>query len=1074
MPETSEPDPLDTTIREHADWVYACARRRVGDDALASDVTQAVFILFWRKRIATSKDANLTRWLYQAVRYCSANALRLRRIRGRHEKEAAVRSMQNQPTTQPAWNDLAPELEGAVDRLREAYRAAILLRFYRQMPLAEVARHLGISEAAAQKRVERALDQLRAILGKKGLSVSSAALGTVLTDQITTPAPAVVIEQCLASAPALAAGVPQTIATGASRMVTLARTKLAAAILVPLLIGSAWIIAAARPSTTSPVQARSPTTAPAGDTAVELPPATFALRGVVLDPSGRPVEGARVWLPPTPYYLGRNQLRETRTDAQGQYTLPGIPMPPPGWGMGAAVIDVPGYALAWNEVTRKLTFTDDLPKECRLSPAKTIEGVVVDDGGKPIASALVMPYFQSWAPLRYGYLPCGPDSPYTARTDADGRFVVDRVPDGCRAHLTVVADGYAAWRSLDGATSDFYPYVAGADRVRVTLYHGGQCTVRLQRQAGPPVPFPKIVASKDDQRPIRSDVTGDDTVVFSGLAPGTYTIRAEGREWLPIEKVKIEPGSKLTLTMTAAEDAPGKVRSIRGRVVDVASGRPLKQGIYVTEQGARAWGNEDCQTNRNGDFAMLLPPGEYDLSTMGWVEGRYQEQRCKLTVPADRDPETIDWKVPGRARVRGVLLDEQGMPVAGTVDFWWPEYVGPDGRFQVDEPNTSHGPQTCFAVDSTKALGTTFLYDRQHRLDEYRLVLRPLATVKGRVVDADGNPIALDEERHLYLSMGTTTRSARTFRLQINGGDFTISRIALGPPMRLRIAIGGDAPEADLADLKPGEVRDLGVITFAPPAAKKGASLKLGGRLVGADGKSVAGMRVHAIPASGAERNSNETLTDQDGRFTFSGLAPDTKLDLFCSSEVFGSAFLREVPAGKVDVLWQVKPIAADLIGRPAPPLQVAQSLKGDLPDLPDLRGQVVLINVGSRVSRDAGLQEAMSEFNQVAKAYAGKGVSAVMVIRPLPQQSRNGELDAIDTAAYAEDAGWVFAVAEDRKAERPKIPTNAHLFTGQTEAAYDCRRPCVTYVIDKHGTLRGIALVNDLNRWVRDLLAEP
>ena len=50
MPQIQEHREVQDVVRAHAGWVYACARRRVRDNALAEDVVQAVFILFWQKR----------------------------------------------------------------------------------------------------------------------------------------------------------------------------------------------------------------------------------------------------------------------------------------------------------------------------------------------------------------------------------------------------------------------------------------------------------------------------------------------------------------------------------------------------------------------------------------------------------------------------------------------------------------------------------------------------------------------------------------------------------------------------------------------------------------------------------------------------------------------------------------------------------------------------------------------------------------------------------------------------------------------------------------------------------------
>src|SRR5690242_13399136 len=100
MPQVHEHGEIEKVVRTHAGWVHACASRRVGSDAMAQDVTQAVFILLWRRRGRLREGMKLTGWLYRAARYCAADALRDKRIRERHEREAAMAGSQNSSATE--------------------------------------------------------------------------------------------------------------------------------------------------------------------------------------------------------------------------------------------------------------------------------------------------------------------------------------------------------------------------------------------------------------------------------------------------------------------------------------------------------------------------------------------------------------------------------------------------------------------------------------------------------------------------------------------------------------------------------------------------------------------------------------------------------------------------------------------------------------------------------------------------------------------------------------------------------------------------------------------------------------
>ena len=259
MPQTQEDRNVQEVVRAHAGWVFACAKRRVRDDALAEDVAQAVFILFWQKRESMEGEAKVTGWLYRAVRYCAANALRLKQIRQRHEREAAMAALADGSAGEVDWNKVSPELAWAMDRLREKDRAAVLLRFYRQMSFAEVGQSLGISEEAAKKRVQRALESLRGVLAKKGVMAGAAALGVVMAQNVTAAAPAGLMEAVTAAVEGGGAGSAGIIAKGAIKMMAWAKMKVAAVVVVGAVLAAGGVVTViVQTSVTAPIPAGRP------------------------------------------------------------------------------------------------------------------------------------------------------------------------------------------------------------------------------------------------------------------------------------------------------------------------------------------------------------------------------------------------------------------------------------------------------------------------------------------------------------------------------------------------------------------------------------------------------------------------------------------------------------------------------------------------------------------------------------------------------------------------------------------------------------------------------------------------
>jgi len=100
-----------------------------------------------------------------------------------------MESLPNEPEPE-VWLEIAPVLDAAVAQLGEADRNAIVLRFYQQKPLAEVGRTLGLNADAAQKRVNRALEKLRAKLGKSGVTLGAALIASAVTTNSVQAAPA--------------------------------------------------------------------------------------------------------------------------------------------------------------------------------------------------------------------------------------------------------------------------------------------------------------------------------------------------------------------------------------------------------------------------------------------------------------------------------------------------------------------------------------------------------------------------------------------------------------------------------------------------------------------------------------------------------------------------------------------------------------------------------------------------------------------------------------------------------------------------------------------------------------------
>jgi RNA polymerase sigma factor (sigma-70 family) len=178
-----------TLTARHVNLVYSAALRFCGNAHHCEEITQAVFIILARKAGKLSPRVVLSGWLYQTARLTAANLVKGEIRRQRREQEAYMQSTLNE-TGAAAWQQLAPLLDEAMGRLGETDRNAVVLRFFENKTAAEVAAALKLTEAAAHKRVNRALEKLRKIFGKRGVALSATLIAGAVSASSVQAAPA--------------------------------------------------------------------------------------------------------------------------------------------------------------------------------------------------------------------------------------------------------------------------------------------------------------------------------------------------------------------------------------------------------------------------------------------------------------------------------------------------------------------------------------------------------------------------------------------------------------------------------------------------------------------------------------------------------------------------------------------------------------------------------------------------------------------------------------------------------------------------------------------------------------------
>jgi len=156
--------------------------------------------------------------------------------------------------------------------------------------------------------------------------------------------------------------------------------------------------------------------------------------GVVLDPAGRPVEGAQVlwaWQVVNSFLQMARLGPRALTDRQGRFVWRG---PKPVW-RSTIVAFHPHFAPGWVTVLRPFAFVSE-PVTITLRPTGKLVGRVVDSEGRGIPGAKItvrqtggaaLPSYLGEKILREFY---GPFVPGSAESDEDGEFVLSNIGQG--------------------------------------------------------------------------------------------------------------------------------------------------------------------------------------------------------------------------------------------------------------------------------------------------------------------------------------------------------------------------------------------------------------------------------------------------------------------------------------------------------------------------------------------------------------------------------------------------------------------------------------------------------------------
>lgn len=164
---TGEESAFAELYGRHKQQVYTyCARMLGGDQDLASDAFQEVFIKVYEKASQFREGTNVTGWLFMIARNTCLNIFRARKpndcLDDHGELESSDRSLA--PEFGEEQHFLRAKLEQAIAGLPKEYREPLVLREFDGLGYAEIAQIMGTTLPVIKVRIYRAKQKLREIL----------------------------------------------------------------------------------------------------------------------------------------------------------------------------------------------------------------------------------------------------------------------------------------------------------------------------------------------------------------------------------------------------------------------------------------------------------------------------------------------------------------------------------------------------------------------------------------------------------------------------------------------------------------------------------------------------------------------------------------------------------------------------------------------------------------------------------------------------------------------------------------------------------------------------------------------
>jgi RNA polymerase sigma factor (sigma-70 family) len=606
-------------VSRHGALVLRVCRRVLRHEQDAEDAFQATFLVLAGGAAKIRQREALAGWLHGVAQRTAMKAKRT--AARRRAREGQPRSPAAASPSSLMWDEVRTVLDEELGRLTEPFRSAFVLCALEGKTGSEAAAALGCKEAIVYTRLNRARRLLQKALAARGIELASLLGALALADGAAKAAPAALVRSAIRFGLLVAAGEPAAavipshvaaLAAGVTRAMFLNKVKITAVVLpaASLFAAGAGVLtcqalAAQAQETTRAAKSEPPATEKGPGKPVEAADKDAAtLSGQVLDPDGKPVAAARLYLLGGKAKDRAPAMARATADQDGRFRV----TTGPDQSLLVAVAD--GYGPAWTNDFKKrdgLTLRlvkDDVP----------ITGRVIDLQGKPVAGATLKPHalkssptgkLDSWleatkvrkdggTPLEYELLSVSvwhsalADLVPRVTTDEQGRFRLQGV--GRERVMALVVEGPTIeTQEIDVATrAGLAPFQLPSwggfpDPHSQIRYYGAN----FEHVSPPCRPVVGVVRDRATGKPIAGAVVRAEATVGNPFYRVQTTTDAEGRYRLTgLEKGRA--GRAVSVVALPPEGQPYlgmKKQAGGGEVLEpVTLDFPLKKGVWMQGQ----------------------------------------------------------------------------------------------------------------------------------------------------------------------------------------------------------------------------------------------------------------------------------------------------------------------------------------------------------------------------------------------------------------------------------------------------------------------------------------------------------